>query len=101
MHDDLAPPMRLAEREAETEESGFFMRVSAPPASVSGGDEAAEEAGEKGQEEILSKLRAYGAMKASRDDLIREADAQQIEEARIARLMGHSRTTIRAALGKR
>jgi len=57
--------------------------------------------GKRDTAEIIKKLRAYGEAKACRDDLIREADAQDVEEARIARLMGHSRTTIRHVLGRR
>lgn len=56
---------------------------------------------EEAKEEIIEKLAAYGIMKETRDDLIRQADAHHVEEARIARLMGHSRTTIRHVLGRR
>lgn len=96
MSGNLNPPVRLTEREPEAWRSGLYVRVSTPTASDD--DEPSEE---DGGEEILAKLRAYGDMKASRNNLIREADAHQIEEALIARLMGHSRTTIRSVLGKR
>lgn len=48
--------------------------------------------------EIEQELEAYGRYWGRRDDLIRQAKKRGISEVRIARLMGHSRTTIRKAL---
>ncbi|MFH8663087.1 DUF6003 family protein [Streptomyces afghaniensis] len=44
-------------------------------------------------------LLAYRRCMESRDDLIRRAKAAGLTEVRIAQLTGHSRTTVRAALG--
>ncbi|MDI3418579.1 hypothetical protein [Streptomyces luteolus] len=72
-------------------------------ASLTARDSAAPTPHSDGREEmpVVEKLRAYGEQMARRNDLIREADADGIEEARIARLMGHSRTTIRTVLGRK
>ncbi|MFB1044223.1 DUF6003 family protein [Streptomyces chrestomyceticus] len=48
---------------------------------------------------VEDELRLYGQMKSGRDDLFRRAADAGVSEARIARLTGHSRTTVRAALG--
>ncbi|MFE2970539.1 DUF6003 family protein [Streptomyces sp. NPDC059340] len=53
-----------------------------------------------GNDEVEQELENYGRYRAGRDDLIRRADANGLSEARIARLMGHSRNTIRKALGR-
>lgn len=47
------------------------------------------------------KLTAYRRCMESRDNLIREAKAAGLTEVRIAQLTGHSRNTVRAALGHR
>ncbi|MFD0723941.1 DUF6003 family protein [Streptomyces globosus] len=48
--------------------------------------------------DIEQRLVRYAQMMRSRDLLILEARASGISESRIAKLMGHSRTTVRAAL---
>lgn len=75
--------------------------TSAPALITTGPSTALDSPGDEGKEDILERLRAYGEMKGSRDDLIREADARDVEETRIARLMRHSRTTVRSVLGRR
>lgn len=49
-------------------------------------------------EEIEKRLIAYGEALKSRDSLLKEAKSAGISEARIARLTGHSRNTVRSAL---
>ncbi|KUO04633.1 hypothetical protein AQJ67_10565 [Streptomyces caeruleatus] len=98
MTDALTQAVRLADDEPTEEERGFCQRALNSDASEGDSQEPPEKEGAEG---VLGKLRAYGEMKASRDDLIREAGSHQIEEARIARLMGHSRSTVRSVLGKR
>lgn len=98
MTNDLAQAVRLADDEPKEEEHGLCQRALNSVASEINSQEPPEK---EGAEEVLGELRAYGEMKASRDDLIRKADSHQIEEARIARLMGHSRSTVRSVLGKR
>lgn len=49
---------------------------------------------------IENELTAYGEVMAGRDALIRKANSHGLSEARISRLMGHSRTTVRKALGR-
>ncbi|MFD9418017.1 hypothetical protein ACFWC9_25345 [Streptomyces goshikiensis] len=48
--------------------------------------------------DIEQRLIQYGKVMRSRDPLILEARTSGISESRIAKLMGHSRTTVRAAL---
>ncbi|MGW2965157.1 hypothetical protein ACWDGI_42875 [Streptomyces sp. NPDC001220] len=98
MNDDLTQAVRLADAEPKKEQPGFCERALTSAASESDSHEPCEK---EGAERVLGSLRAYGETKASRDDLIREADVHQIEEARIARLTGHSRSTVRSVLGKR
>ncbi|WP_219995621.1 DUF6003 family protein [Streptomyces araujoniae] len=52
-----------------------------------------------GISEAEGKLVAYRQIVESRDELIREASAQGVSEARIAKLTGHSRNTVRSILG--
>ncbi|MFE7538255.1 DUF6003 family protein [Streptomyces rhizosphaericola] len=52
-----------------------------------------------GISETEGKLVAYRQVVESRDELIREASAQGVSEARIAKLTGHSRNTVRSILG--
>ncbi|MFD6470400.1 hypothetical protein [Streptomyces goshikiensis] len=54
--------------------------------------------GETEDIDIEQRLIQYGQMMRSRDPLILEARTSGISESRIAKLMGHSRTTVRAAL---
>ncbi|MDQ0956059.1 hypothetical protein QFZ24_010068 [Streptomyces phaeochromogenes] len=48
-----------------------------------------------------AELMAYRRCMESRDELIRKAKAAGLTEVRIAQLTGHSRNTVRAALGHR
>lgn len=48
--------------------------------------------------EIEKSLIAYGEALKSRDSLLKEAKTAGISEARIAKLTGHSRNTVRSAL---
>lgn len=50
-------------------------------------------------EDCESELVAYRRCMQSRDDLVRNAKAAGLTEVRIAQLTGHSRNTVRAALG--
>ncbi|MGW1607148.1 hypothetical protein [Streptomyces eurythermus] len=52
------------------------------------------------RDEIERELENYGRYRAGRDELIRKADANGLSEAHIARLMRHSRNTIRKSLGR-
>ncbi|MFI8515341.1 DUF6003 family protein [Streptomyces sp. NPDC085460] len=49
--------------------------------------------------DIEGQLIAYRKTVESRDELIRKARADGISEARIAKLSGHSRNTVRGILG--
>ncbi|MFI1890204.1 hypothetical protein [Streptomyces jumonjinensis] len=55
---------------------------------------------DSGQDGILEELAAYGRILASRRSLVHRANAKGVSELKIARLTGHSRTTIRKDLGR-
>ncbi|MFE5842027.1 DUF6003 family protein [Streptomyces niveus] len=48
---------------------------------------------------VEEEMRQYRNWMDARDSLFRRADQRGISEARIARLMGHSRNTVRKSLG--
>lgn len=48
---------------------------------------------------VEEEMRQYKNWMNARDSLIRRGDQRGISEARIARLMGHSRNTVRKSLG--
>ncbi|MFK0141335.1 hypothetical protein [Streptomyces murinus] len=50
------------------------------------------------RDKVEKKLMAYRSVCASRDDLVVQADSTGFSEVQIAKLMGHSRTTIRGIL---
>ncbi|MEU6215569.1 DUF6003 family protein [Streptomyces sp. NPDC047023] len=52
----------------------------------------------RGISEIEESLIAYGEVLKSRNTLLQEAKTAGISEARIAKLTGHSRNTVRSAL---
>lgn len=68
--------------------------------SETGGPSAhAESQTRDSEQDCEAELVAYRRCMESRDDLIRKAKAAGFTEVRIAQLTGHSRNTVRAALG--
>ncbi|MBC2906784.1 DUF6003 family protein [Streptomyces cupreus] len=65
---------------------------ASPPAPV-------ESKTQDGATDCEAELVAYRRCMQTRDDLIRKAKAAGLTEVRIAQLTGHSRNTVRAALG--
>ncbi|MGW6557551.1 DUF6003 family protein [Streptomyces hydrogenans] len=75
--------------------SDLSVLASIPSPSVRKTEEPrCEESGD-----IESRLIAYRKVVESRDELIRKARADGMSEARIAKLSGHSRNTVRGILG--
>lgn len=69
--------------------------ASAPAPDDEGRDFGAPKSGSRAVEDEMVEYRKW---MESRDRIIREADQEGVSEARIARLMGHSRNTVRKAL---
>jgi hypothetical protein len=87
---------------------GAFAPVPAKKTSAAGADESEggrpSATADKNQDSVQdceTELLAYRRWMESRDDLMCKAKAAGLTEVRIAQLTGHSRNTVRAALGNK
>lgn len=80
--------------------SNFVQHGARTDAGVDSAPSADDTAG-PAPTDLEEELLAYGRHIRGRDDLIRRAKAGGFSELRIAKLMGHSRSTVRSVLGER